>query len=311
MATGARQNRAQGRAQGANALWLALICAASLASGLMACGLGSFPSTPAETLRALLEAAGLATGQPVDPALSVVVVDIRLARVALAWLTGAALATAGCVFQGVLRNPLADAFTLGVSGGAAFGASVAILTGLAGQAIFVGLAGGTGILPLFALAGALLLLYVSESGLRLGLGLLLLAYGLWGLCSRRLQRRDAHAVWGMLAGFLSTSFGTAYGINGPPLAVYLSFRGGSQNETKAALGVFFIVSGLFVVAAQALAGAHSLQAVMLFATALPAVLLGGWAGMRLSAGVNDANFHAALHIMLLLMGANMVRMALS
>jgi len=115
----------------------------------------------------------------------------------------------------------------------------------------------------------------------------------------------------MLAGFLSTSFGTAYGINGPPLAVYLSFRGGSQNETKAALGVFFIVSGLFVVAAQALAGAHSLQAVMLFATALPAVLLGGWAGMRLSAGVNDANFHAALHIMLLLMGANMVRMALS
>jgi iron complex transport system permease protein len=158
MTTGARQHRAQGRTQGASALWIALICAVSLASGLVACGLGSFPSPPAETLRALLQAVGLGPGQPVDPALSVVVVDIRLARVALAWLTGASLATAGCVFQGVLRNPLADAFTLGVSGGAAFGASVAILTGLAGQAVLVGLAGGAGILPLFALAGALLAL---------------------------------------------------------------------------------------------------------------------------------------------------------
>lgn len=80
----------------------------------------------------------------------------------------------------------------------------------------------TGIRPLLvgalpgALAGALLLRFVSESGLRLGLGLLLLCYGLWGLYSRRLHRRDVHAVWGMLAGFFSTSFGTAYGINAPP-----------------------------------------------------------------------------------------------
>jgi uncharacterized protein len=162
-----------------------------------------------------------------------------------------------------------------------------------------------------ALAGALLLLYVSESGLRLGLGLLLAAYGLWGMLSRRLRRRDLGPVWAMLAGFLSTSFGTAYGINGPPLAVYLAARGGAQNETKAALGVFFIVSGVFVVAAQALAGAHSIRALQLFAVGLPAVLLGGWAGMRLSAGLNDAHFHAGLNLMLLLMGANMVRLALA
>jgi iron complex transport system permease protein len=163
MATQAADSRAQGRdresgVRGAKAFWLLLICAASLASALVACGLGSFPSTPGQTLNALFQALGFATAQPVDPALSVVVVDIRLARVALAWLTGAALATAGCVFQGVLRNPLADAFTLGVSGGAAFGASVAILSGLAGGAALSALGGNTGILPLFALAGALLAL---------------------------------------------------------------------------------------------------------------------------------------------------------
>ena len=142
-------------------MWIILICAASLVSGLIACGLGSFPSTPAQTASALAQALGLPAGAPVDPALSVVVVDIRLARVVLAWLTGASLAVAGTVFQGVLRNPLADAFTLGVSGGAAFGASVAILSGLAGGAALgglTGLSGGAGALPLFALAGALLAL---------------------------------------------------------------------------------------------------------------------------------------------------------
>jgi len=88
-------------------------------------------------------------------------------------------------------------------------------------------------------------------------------------------------------------------------------RGGTQSETKAALGVFFIVSGLFIVAAQALAGVHSVQAVILFAAALPAVLLGGWAGIRFLAGVNDVKFHRTLHTMLLLMGANMLRLSIS
>lgn len=161
-----------------------------------------------------------------------------------------------------------------------------------------------------ALVGALLLLYVSEAGLRLNLGLLLMAYGLWGMLSPRLRRREVGAIWGMLAGFLSTSFGTAYGINGPPLAVYLSFRGGTQSETKAALGVFFIVSGVFVVVAQLLTGVHSVQAVKLFVVSLPTLLLGGWLGMRLSSGINDRLFKKALNAVLLLMGANMVRMAL-
>jgi iron complex transport system permease protein len=54
----------------------------------------------------------------------------RLPRVLLAALTGAALALAGATFQALLRNPLAEPFTLGVSSGAAFGAVLAIKLGL-------------------------------------------------------------------------------------------------------------------------------------------------------------------------------------
>jgi len=57
----------------------------------------------------------------------VVVMDVRLPRILTAALVGGGLAMSGVVFQGILLNPLADPYTLGVSAGAAFGAALAIL----------------------------------------------------------------------------------------------------------------------------------------------------------------------------------------
>ncbi|GGN92695.1 FecCD family ABC transporter permease [Saccharibacillus kuerlensis] len=59
-----------------------------------------------------------------------IVWKVRLPRIALAALVGAALAVAGAAFQGVLRNPLADPFTLGVSSGSSLGAALIIFFGL-------------------------------------------------------------------------------------------------------------------------------------------------------------------------------------
>jgi iron complex transport system permease protein len=58
----------------------------------------------------------------IDPMYSSIVLNIRLPRVILAGLVGASLAIAGAAFQGLLRNPLADPYTLGVSSGASVGA---------------------------------------------------------------------------------------------------------------------------------------------------------------------------------------------
>jgi iron complex transport system permease protein len=89
-----------------------------------------------------------------------VVVDIRLPRILAAAIVGAGLAVAGVVFQGILLNPLADPYTLGVSAGAAFGAAIAIL-------LNIGFMGGFNV-PVFAFAGALVTLfaviYLSSSG---------------------------------------------------------------------------------------------------------------------------------------------------
>ncbi|MGI6098945.1 MAG: FecCD family ABC transporter permease [Kiritimatiellia bacterium] len=54
---------------------------------------------------------------------------LRLHRIATGFVVGAALAVSGAVFQAVLRNPLADPYVLGISGGGALGAAIAILFG--------------------------------------------------------------------------------------------------------------------------------------------------------------------------------------
>ncbi len=61
-----------------------------------------------------------------------IVLDVRLPRLLLAAMVGAALSASGAAFQAVLRNPLADPYILGISGGAALGAVV--FTALAGSA---------------------------------------------------------------------------------------------------------------------------------------------------------------------------------
>jgi len=81
----------------------------------------------------------------------------RLPRVIFAAVVGAALAISGAVFQAVLRNPLADPFILGVSGGAALGGSLMLATLGAGLSLAVPAASFAG-----ALASLALILTVSR-----------------------------------------------------------------------------------------------------------------------------------------------------
>jgi iron complex transport system permease protein len=59
-----------------------------------------------------------------------IIMDIRLPRILLAALVGCALAVSGVVMQGIFRNPMVDPFIIGLSSGAAVGASISILLGL-------------------------------------------------------------------------------------------------------------------------------------------------------------------------------------
>ncbi len=101
-----------------------------------------------------------------------IVLHHRLPRAVLAALVGGGLALAGATFQALLRNPLAEPYILGISGGAAAGAVLVLALGVA--------AAGSGVLPAAAFAGALVAIVLvfrvaSASGRALDVRVLLLA----------------------------------------------------------------------------------------------------------------------------------------
>jgi iron complex transport system permease protein len=103
--------------------WVPLVVAALLAllAGIM---IGPVPLAPRAVLDALLGRG--------DPAVVAIVRDLRVPRALLAFLVGGALAVTGAALQALVRNPLADPYLLGLSGGAGLGAVGAIALGVGG-----------------------------------------------------------------------------------------------------------------------------------------------------------------------------------
>ncbi|MCX7044442.1 MAG: iron ABC transporter permease [Candidatus Sumerlaeota bacterium] len=102
-------------------LTLLLYAALALAALICAPGFGTADLDPLKTLRLWWEWRDGARPADVD-----ILIYLRLPRVLLAFMAGAALALTGAVFQALLRNPLAEPYTLGVASGGSLGAVVCI-----------------------------------------------------------------------------------------------------------------------------------------------------------------------------------------
>ena len=110
---------------------MGLLTLAAFAALLLGVGVGSVYVPPGDIL-AIVRERVFAVPLPdrIPASYSAMVLDMRLPRVLLAFLTGAALAVCGSVMQSLLQNPLASPFGLGVSAGAGLGASLVIVLGL-------------------------------------------------------------------------------------------------------------------------------------------------------------------------------------
>lgn len=141
-------------------------------TAVLCAGIGSVKIPPGDILASVF-AKITGSEEVLASSHAVILYSIRLPRVLLSLVTGAALSMAGMTLQGLFRNPLADPYIIGISSGAAFGAAVAIATGI-GQAVF-----GSALISVFAFAGSLLALALvtglSRSGRRLRQSRVLLA----------------------------------------------------------------------------------------------------------------------------------------
>lgn len=138
-------------------------------------GLGQFTTPPLEVVRVVRDHL---VGIPADTALDTVVWQLRVPRVLLGIVVGAALAATGAALQAVVRNDLADPYLLGVSSGATLGATIVIAAGLGATAAAIGATGGAFLGAMLALALVLILLGGgrSLSGSRLVLAGLTVGY---------------------------------------------------------------------------------------------------------------------------------------
>jgi iron complex transport system permease protein len=136
-------------AVGSRAAFWAFLLAAVVIAVLLGLGIGPVRLTPSEVWTAL---AGRG-----DITAVAILRDIRAPRVALAALVGAALAMSGAALQGTMRNALAEPYLLGVSGGAAVGAVVAVASRVPYGLVPVSAFGG-------AVAAVALVLGIARAG---------------------------------------------------------------------------------------------------------------------------------------------------
>jgi iron complex transport system permease protein len=122
-----------------------------------------------------------------------IILDIRLPRVILTGLVGAALAVAGATYQGLFRNPLADPYLIGVAQGAALGAVIGF------SLPFDGWVMGFGIIPILAFAGALISVAIVYSLARVGKTLPMTTLILAGVA--------LGALWGSVVSYLIITSG--------------------------------------------------------------------------------------------------------
>lgn len=164
---------------------MSLLAAAAIVSIILGTGIGSVYIRPADTAAILFSRlSGAALPQSIDSVYPALVMDIRMPRVMLAFLTGAALSVCGTVMQSVLKNPLASPYGLGISAGSGLGAALVIVCGGA--------------------AGALGLFLLPIVSFCFGLGTMLLVMGV----ASRIDRRISNTTI-VLTGMVISLFFTA------------------------------------------------------------------------------------------------------
>ncbi len=174
----------------------------AILSLIIALSFGSIDSNPITTWRSLVGSD--------DPVLREVILQLRWPRAMAAFGTGAALSLAGVMMQVLLRNPLADPYILGTSGGAAVAALGAMMLGLTGLAVDAVAFGG-------ALLSTLLVFALAHSGMERSPGQLLLtgvvvAAGWGAAVSLMLSLAPEANLRGMLFWLMGDfSFSTRYG----------------------------------------------------------------------------------------------------
>ncbi len=144
--------------------------------------------------------------------------------------------------------------------------------------------------------GLLLLARVDDAVVKAILGTVIAIFALYSLTARnRLHLPHDHWGWLIGSGFCSGVLGGAYGMNGPPLAVYGALRRWSPRHFRATLQGYFLVASAVGMAGYASLGLWSAALTRYYLLSLPAAVVGIGIGRRLNHGLKGDAFLRVVH----------------
>jgi uncharacterized protein len=160
--------------------------------------------------------------------------------------------------------------------------------------------------------GLLLLTRVDDHVVKLILGVIIALFALYSLVFQsKLHLEKDHTAWLAVAGFCSGILGGAYGMNGPPLAIYGSLRRWSPQHFRATLQGYFLPASLIGLIGYACLGLWTVAVTHYFLISLPAVLIAIVLGRFLNHQLRGHMFFRIVFLGLIALGAILIAQALA
>ena len=149
--------------------------------------------------------------------------------------------------------------------------------------------------------GLLLLKKLPESIVDIALGVVVAAFSVYSLTSRRERELKDDRLAGVF-GFAAGVLGGAYGMNGPPLAIYGSLRRWSPEHFRATLQAYFLPASLAGMAGYWIAGLWTPSVNRFYLDSLPGVLIAIFLGRAINRRLSGRRFIAWIHVCLIVIG---------
>ncbi|HEY3861932.1 MAG TPA: sulfite exporter TauE/SafE family protein [Verrucomicrobiae bacterium] len=158
--------------------------------------------------------------------------------------------------------------------------------------------------------GLFLLTHMNERAMKMILGLLIAGFSIYSLTAKiKLRLEKDHPAWLLGSGFCSGILGGAYGMNGPPLAIYGALRRWSPQHFRATLQGYFLPASLAGVIGYAAVGLLAPAVTRYFMLSLPVIAAAIMLGRALNRRLTGEGFFRCVYASLIITGTILVLQA--
>ncbi len=154
--------------------------------------------------------------------------------------------------------------------------------------------------------GAAMLTYLDPNYVRLGVGVLLVIYSVYGLAKPTFAARKVGSATDGSIGFLNGVLGGLTGLPGFIITVWCQMRGWSKDEQRAVFQPVILTGMMMIALSLSVAGAISIDTLKLYGLGLPALLAGLWLGFKCYGKLDDATFRKIVLMLLLCSGLALI-----